>query len=361
MDHNRFWDLLAKKLSGETSEEELQELESFMKAYPELTYAAQHITDLWKLKQPENKAAAEKAFQKHITKIKEQPKSFPPSETMAAENESAPFFHARKNRKVVGLVVMAILVFTAGLFVWNASTESVISKRDKQTAEIYTRPGTRTKVVLPDSSVVWLNAGSKLTYSEPFGVTERTVTLTGEAFFDVVKNSKLFIIQTSGVQIKVLGTAFNVRNYPNEKKIETSLVRGSVEITLDKSPEKKYVLKPNEKLTLNTEENVEINNKKRERLPLAIVSTLHYLNSNTIAETSWIENKLVFADESFEDVAKKMERWYGVSIRFKNEKVKVERFTGVFEKETVWQALEALQLTAAFHFTMKDTSITITH
>ncbi|RYY47036.1 MAG: DUF4974 domain-containing protein, partial [Chitinophagaceae bacterium] len=80
----------------------------------------------------------------------------------------------------------------------------------------------------------------------------------------------------------------------------------------------------------------------------------------TIAETSWVENKLVFDDESFEEIAKKMERWYGVSIRFKNEKIKNEKITGVFEKETVWQALTALQETTQFHFTSKNNSILIT-
>ncbi|MDQ6610580.1 MAG: FecR family protein, partial [Bacteroidota bacterium] len=231
----------------------------------------------------------------------------------------------------------------------------------QQTAEVFTRPGSRTKLILPDGSEVWLNAGSRLTYQQPFGDATRSVNLIGEAFFDVVKSNKPFIIYTGGVQIKVLGTAFNVRSYPNEKKIETSLVRGRVEVTLDKSPEKKYILKPNEKLTLNTDDEIVGNNHKKLPPPLAVVSNLRYLDSTTIAETSWVENKLVFVDESFDDIAKRMERWYGVTIIFKNDKVKNERLTGVFEKETVWQALEALQLTTSFHFSLRDDTIIITN
>jgi ferric-dicitrate binding protein FerR (iron transport regulator) len=245
--------------------------------------------------------------------------------------------------------------------IWFLTTANVktTSKTAPQTAEVTTRPGTRTKLVLPDGSTIWLNAGSKLAYSQPFDVKDRRVTLTGEAFFDVAKTGELFIIHTEGVQIKVLGTAFNVRSYPAEKKIETSLVRGRVEVSMDDNPEKKYVLTPNEKLTLNTAGTTSM--KKKQLVPLAIVSTLRYsTDSTTIAETSWVENKLVFIDESFEDIAKKLEQWYGVTIVFKNSTVKGEHFTGVFEKETIGQALEALQLTTPFRFIVRENSIIIT-
>jgi transmembrane sensor len=208
--------------------------------------------------------------------------------------------------------------------------------------------------------VVWLNAGSKLIYSKPFGQTERMVSLSGEGFFDVVKSTKPFVIRTSGVQIKVLGTAFNVRNYPSEKRVETSLIRGRVEITLDKSPETKYVLKPNEKLTLNTAEEEKSHVRKNTVAPLAVLSNLRYYDSATIAETSWVENKLVFVDESFEIIGQKMERWYGVKVLFNDEGLKEERMTGAFEKESVLQALEALQITVPFHFTVKQNTITLT-
>jgi ferric-dicitrate binding protein FerR (iron transport regulator) len=278
-------------------------------------------------------------------------------------NEEEGFAKLSSKRKwLFSALILFIAIALGTAIVIGSNTKEVPNRSTaKQTEEIYARPGTRTKLVLPDSSVVWLNAGSKLTYAKPFGIGNRVVTLSGEAFFDVAKNEKPFIIHTSGAQIKVLGTVFNVRNYPNEKKIETSLISGRVEITVDRSPEKKYVLKPNEKLTLNTDENIARNTKKNTTIPLAILSTLHYIDSSTIAETSWVENKLVFADESFADIAKKMERWYGITIHYKNEKIQLERFTGVFEKETVWQALEAMQIITPFKFSIKNNEITITH
>ncbi len=358
MYQERFWNLLAKHLSGEASPEEFAELQTLLKEHPELSYSAQHVTDLWKTKGDYDVLEAERAFKKHKqVSVWELPDELNASSLTKSGGINYKSLYTLRSILWIGMVITVIGV---GLFIWrNGKKEGV--GLNKQTAEVFTRPGSRTKLILPDGSEVWLNAGSRLTYQQPFGDTSRAVNLIGEAFFDVVKSNKPFIIYTGGVQIKVLGTAFNVRSYPNEKKIETSLVRGRVEVTLDKSPEKKYILKPNEKLTLNTDDEIVGNNHKKLPPPLAVVSNLRYLDSTTIAETSWVENKLVFVDESFDDIAKRMERWYGVTIIFKNDKVKNERLTGVFEKETVWQALEALQLTTSFHFSLRDDTIIITN
>lgn len=355
MHQNHFWNLLAKHLSGNASEEEAAELEALIKAHPELSFAAQHVTDLWKLKGGYNVTEAEQAFKKHIQVLAEQDAALTDlalmkEETKQKTNKLQPLFY----------ILLALALFAGSLFIWKKDAKTT-DTQFTQLAEVLTRPGSRTRLVLPDNSVVWLNAGSKLTYPQPFGGSDRTVTLTGEAFFDVVKSSKPFIIHTEGIQIRVLGTAFNVRSYPAEKKIETSLIHGRVEITLDKSPEKKYVLKPNEKLTLNTEENKSTLHAAKNPLPLAIVSNLRYLDSNTIAETSWVENKLIFLDESFEDVARKMERWYGVTILIKDKELMQMRVGGgPFVNETIDQALLALQIAFNFHFTNKGNQIIIT-
>ncbi|HYO22714.1 MAG TPA: FecR family protein [Flavisolibacter sp.] len=361
MHQERFWNLLAKKLAGEATEDEKNELFEIIKANPDLSYEAQHIADLWKLKTSEQNAASEKAFQNLLSRIEAQKANDTGfSENAPAEINGEPV-KKRKWQLPVFLLLFGLLL-VAGFLVWKNEGKKTPLVSNQHTQEIYTRPGTRTKLVLPDSSTVWLNAGSKLTYAQPFGVSNRVVTLTGEAFFDVVKNSKPFIIHTNGAQVKVLGTAFNVRSYPSEKKIETSLVRGQVEVSLDNSPESKYTLNPNQKLTLNTADQKTVKTGRKGTVkPIAVLSTLNYLDDNTIAETSWVENKLTFDDESFEEVARKMERWYGVTIHFKNEKVKAERLTGVFEKETVGQALRALQETAPFHFAINNNIITITH
>ena len=356
MYQHRFWNLLAKKLSGEATEEEISELTQLLKENPDLSFAAQNLADLWKIKPVENNTAAEDAFQKLFGAMDDKP----------AENQvtdSLAFDLQPPSKKKWWLSFAILLVAAVGVFFFlqNSRPDTLATTASTQVQEVLTRPGTRTKLVLPDSTVVWLNAGSKLTYNQPFGVADRSVTLTGEAYFDVAKKNIPFLIHTNGALIKVLGTAFNVRSYTAEAKIETSLVHGRVEVSLDKDPEDKFYLKPNQKLTLNMAPATGQKKRKKDQLPLAVYSELRYLDENIIAETSWVENKLVFDDESFEEVARKMEHWYGVTITFKNEKIKAERLTGIFEKEPVWQALKILQEIAAFQFTMKDDQITITN
>jgi len=355
---DRFWQLLAKKLSGEATEEEVRELEEIIKTNPDLSFAGQNVADIWNLQPKENKANTEKAFVNIMAKLELEDNSFEEKEPWETDVEKP----ARGvYKKWLAGVSLAIAVgLTVSYFMWFRSNDSFQANAKQQVQEIYTRPGTRTKVVLPDGSTVWLNAGSKLSYGQPFGDKERSVTLSGEAYFDVVKNKTPFIIHTNGASIKVLGTAFNVRSYPLEKKVETSLVHGRVEVTLDNNPENKYVLKPSQKLVLTTEEVKAKKKKDRQQNPIVVLSTIHYLDNNTIAETSWVDNKLVFEDETFEEIARKMERWYGVTIQFKAAKLKQERLTGVFEKETVAQALSALQETTPFHFAMKNNEIIIT-
>src|SRR2546423_14261851 len=103
--------------------------------------------------------------------------------------------------------------------------------------------GSRSKLVLPDGSTVWLNAGSKLTYNKDFGNNIREVSLVGEAFFDVMHIPDVpFVIETPTAVVKVLGTSFNVKAYPNETTTETSVIRGRVEISPRQRPGEKFVL-----------------------------------------------------------------------------------------------------------------------
>src|SRR6185295_18900551 len=152
----------------------------------------------------------------------------------------------------------------------------------------------------------------------------REVSLTGEAFFDVTKDSSHpFIIHTSVMDIKVLGTAFNVRSYPGDASTETSLIRGKVEITVKNRSNAKIYLNPNEKLTVLN--NVTVNKITASQGPVKNASektlSVDQLNyspvDSTPIETAWVDSKLRFQkNETFKEVALKMERWYAVTIIF---------------------------------------------
>jgi len=361
MSQNRFWHLLAKKLTGESSAEEMIELEALMRDHPEWVYAAAHIEDLWKIQPSEqNQYDAELAFELHLNKLKQQGIYLQDLDTPLSFRNFNNSENKTNRNRILLFGSLSLFVFVmVFVFVRPFNKQPLTEQAAKNYSEVSTRLGSKSKLILPDSSVVWLNAGSKLTYSENFGKTNRNTILSGEAFFDVKKSEIPFIIETGSIKVKVLGTAFNVKSYPNEKTTETSLIRGTVEVTLNKRPGEKFILKPNEKLVVSNE-SVDTATTKKKKEPIVVLSGLtHFETDQTIIETSWVDNKLVFQNETFSEIAKKMERWYNVSIEIKDEQLAQTRLTGTFENETVRQALSALQITTAFKFLMTENQIII--
>jgi transmembrane sensor len=366
------WDLIAKKLAGEAGETELQELEELLRRNPELHYPIQTVADLWDHTSPTDKHMAEEAFSRHLDRIDRLNIDYAPTLTIVTDFE--PQRGRRMRRKAFWL---APLTFTlAGaifLFATRPNHPAVVLAPAKpmspSSQEATTNSGSRTVITLPDNSRVWLNAGSHIEYGKYFtGGDYREVNLTGEAFFDVAPDATHpFIIHTLKVDVRVLGTSFNLKSYPSDKTTEATLLRGSIEVSIHNRPSDKIILKPNEKLVVcNDDSLLQLKTPRRKEVrpeSLVVISKPTYeQHSGAIIETSWVDNKLIFQDEEFGDLAKQMERWYGVSIRFEDQKLQELRFTGTFDKETIHQALDALKLTAQtvrFDYTIDGSSITI--
>ena len=366
MTQDRFWILLAKKFSTEATKSELIELEELMRLYPELISSAQHVQNIWDMPVKENMQASKEEFIEQLHKMYSAGidistwEKAGPSEGIKFQSNEQLF----KKRWFPWLAAACIVAVIAILFTKNIVTKQKITV-DSLANEVATQNGSKSKVVLPDGSTVWLNADSKLTYEKDFGKAGRRVTLEGEAFFDVKKLPGVpFIIKTKVIEVKVLGTAFNIKSYSNELTTETSLVRGQVEITVNKRPGDKYILKPNNKLIVanEAEEEIKTSGKKEgKKIPLVSLEHLtYYERDSTIIETSWKENRLVFQDESFADIANKLERWYNVQLVFSDKSLETEHLTGSFANETIFQALEALQITTDFHFKIEQNNILLT-
>jgi len=372
----RIWDLIAKKLSGEAGAAELKELEDLLREHPDMHYPIQHVADLWHHKSPPDTDAYD-AFDRHAQRMKSVGIDFA-ADNHAEEDElpgitgdaNAP---RRKRRLLAGAGILLVCIVAGTWFFRSVPhPETPAPRQLAYRSEVSTKYGSKTKLVLPDGTQVWLNSGSKLTYDKTYGATVREVLLTGEAYFDVVKNAaRPFVIHAPGFNIKVLGTAFNVRSFPGEKKSETSLIRGSIEVTFSDRPTEKIILKPNEKLVIANENTPDkqpvaatIYKKEKDNIPqepIVAVSHLTYEPSDsTIVETSWMVNKLIFRSEPFEDLAIRLERWYGVHIRFANEDLKKKKFTGAFENETIQQALKALQYSWPFRYSINKQEILLT-
>ncbi|MBC7874474.1 MAG: FecR family protein [Ferruginibacter sp.] len=349
MSQEKFWILLSKKLSGEASDEELKDLESLIAENPGWQYAIQNLGDLWKQKSPDDHMQAEDAYMLHLHRMTEMNipfgDSFPELEPPVSRTRIRKWYWA----------AAVLILFTTGILgfgkLFTKGKGEAIAQNEVN--EISTRKGSRSEIKLPDGSVVWLNAGSKLTYTKEYGQQIREVTLTGEGYFDVVKISdKPFIIHTSNIDIKVLGTVFNVKAYPEDKQTETSLIRGSIEVTMKNRPDNKIILAPHEKLVVENEFFLKKEAEKfhlRYTPPTVSVNKLKYnRDDSTVVETQWMDNKLVFNDLSFGEIVVMMERWYNVVIELQDEVLEQKRMTGNFEKESIDQALEALKLTMSF-------------
>lgn len=368
MSRDKIWHLFARKLSGEASFEELRELDLIEKEDPSLFYEFQAITKLWEEEPQNDLDYLEATYLLHVEKMKKLGIDPGNSDIMENKNRQKPFAISAGSRKRIlagfvfaGLIVLAVLVF----FRNNDNSIEPLAKLNTKLSEITTKNGSNTQLKLPDGSVVWLNAGSKLNYSKINETGLREVYLTGEGFFDIVKNPKRpFIIHTSSIDIKVLGTKFNVKAYPDDKTVETSLIRGSVEVTVKNRPEEKYLLKPNQKLILMNEAYAEKIAAGHQALPskapAIFIRQLSYIKGDTAAiETSWVRNKLIFEDEPFADLSKRMGRWYDVEFEFRNKNIEEERINVAFDGETLVQALDYLKLIVKFNYRIEDKKVVI--
>ncbi len=370
MNRDKIWHLLSRKLTGEASNEELHELKELCDQYPAFSRQMEAIQSIWNQEAEQDNDYLEATYHLHYQKMKAL--GIEPGHTDEVQEEqpaNSSFFRTHR-RKFLAFATLAVVISISLFFVFTKkeSTAATVTAEAAVPKEVVTKNGNSTKFTLPDGSTVWLNAGSKLDYTKIGTTGNREIYLTGEAFFDVVKNPKRpFIIHTSSIDVKVLGTKFNVKAYPEDKTVETSLVQGSVEVFVKNRPGEKYLLKPNQKLVLlNTAElaaNEASENevKPNVNLPIIAIKRLTYTETDTAVaiETSWTQNKLVFKDEAFSDVAHKMERWYDVEIIFRNKKLEEELLNGDFRKETLIQALDGLRFTTDFKYKIEGNTVII--
>lgn len=376
MTKDRIWTLASRKFSGEATDSELAELDDLIKLTANCDLYMQAIQEYWQTLPEADGEFLEATYHLHLNRLKEKGFDF---ETDKEINEIQSLYFDNKGesenfhywKKILVSTGVAAILVTLFVFLFNIkNATSVLPVEKIAQSEVSTKSGSRTKIQLPDGTAVWLNGGSKLVYdNHNFGNKIREVTLTGEGYFDVVKMKDIpFLIHANKIDIRVIGTAFNVKAYPGERNIETSLIRGSIEVTM-KGRADKIMMKANDKLIVSNEFISPVTNSVSAKKYGSIVVDSTFVlishltaraDENTIVETAWVDNKLVFDNETFEDVALKMERWYGVSIRFNDSRVKSIRLTGSFEKETIAEALTALQIsTPFFKYKISNQQITI--
>ena len=197
------------------------------------------------------------------------------------------------------------------------------------------------KIVLDDGTEIWLNSASELKYPAHFVGNERRVCLVGEAYFQVARNEAApFIVETRDMDVKVLGTSFNVSAYEDEENSHATLVEGRVEVD-DKINGEKVTLTPGDQALLQGKEMV-------------------VREVNTKLYSMWRLDRFTFASEDMEGVIRKLSRWYNVNFFFSNSSMKQKRFTGSLPKYSdISQVLKMIEMTTDIKFQVKGNTIII--
>lgn len=319
--------LIIAELDGDISIQEKEQLYKWMSKSENNTRYYTEIKDLWEasLSNTAEIAQTSREWERFTNRI-------------AAHPNKAELRFSRVN----WYRVAAVLVI--GLLVGN-----LIFQNFKSEVPVYLTSvapeGSISQTILPDGTMIYLNAGSEIKYDVNTNSKTREVFINGEAWFDVEHNEKRpFIVHTPYYDVKVLGTQFNIKTYEDEETTVTTLEEGAVQVlsSTKLKLQEDIVLKPGEQL---------IYNKRTRKLYLNEVDTRLY--------TSWKENKLIFLEMSFGDLVKLLERRYGVNILVADKSLLKERYTGTIKNETILEILNIIQHTHPIQYKIEKQRIII--
>ncbi len=211
--------------------------------------------------------------------------------------------------RIAAIIILTLISSLSFFYFYN----HLSVKDDLVCFETSVPVGSKSRILLPDSTVAWLNSGSTLKYHQSFGKESRTVELSGEGYFEVTKDkSKPFLVHTKSLDIKVLGTVFNVNSYLEDEEVDVTLIEGSVNVSIPDNKEAgSRIMFPNERLTYN---------KKTKK----VISTEIDAKKSKL----WTTGVSYFTNATLESIFKDLERKYGIKIRIESHKIKDELFTG---------------------------------
>ena len=238
--------------------------------------------------------------------------------------------------------VAAILILPMALMILVEDDFSNNPDNFISNVEYFAPPASRTRIFLPDSTEVWLNSNSKLEVMHGFGKVERSVKLTGEAYFSVTKNKNLpFNVYAQGVNIKVHGTEFNISAYEDQDSVETVLLNGSISLKYSEYPGDMGIkMVPNQRINYY---------KHADSVRSDFV--------DTDAFSSWKDGIIIFNDSPMEEVRRKLERWFNVSIIIEDESLLNYRITGILKERTLDQIMRFISMTSPVDYTQESDKI----
>ncbi|MDR3713226.1 MAG: DUF4974 domain-containing protein [Puia sp.] len=394
MENSRIIELIAKKAGRDANPEELEELSALLGTNPgyaffnEIVHSLKGNADHIELTTPREEVVNH-GWQDLSGKLNRDSYDGSPFGSFSAEDAfSAEGVMAGKPERGRGLfsagrrwmsVAAGLLLLISGAAFYFVRASGRLSRGGEAGSKILVTSagfGMTKLLVLSDGTKVKLNAGSRLTYPEFFPDLKREVSLEGEAYFEVAKDTKApFSVHAGKLTVDVLGTCFNLKAYEDDANFETTLISGKIQVLLDDYPEKNIVLSPHEKLTVT---NSLVSGKQAETavmgvkaavvakrgVPKQVYNAFRYQvqflprdSGNSFAETAWLTDRLEVSNESFEAVGRILERKYNVHVRFESELLRKEHISGVFGKEDIGKILSILKMTTRFNYRMSGDTV----
>ncbi len=235
-----------------------------------------------------------------------------------------------------------VMAFLTAYLTWQWVAHNQQQQYETAYNEIYVPKGEKSVITLYDGTKVWLNSGTHLRYPVVFSSSSRNVYLEGEAYFHVKKSAgKPFYVHAGELDVKVLGTCFNVYAYENESFISTTLEEGLVEISAEKQKESQQIMPGQQFLYEKSSGKSELK------------------NVDTDLFTSWRESLLRFENAKLSDILKKMERWYDVKMNIQNGIDLNDCYTITIKTESLKEMLDVLSITADIDYKIEADVVTI--
>jgi len=242
----------------------------------------------------------------------------------------------RMYSKAAAILLLPLLILTA--YVYFNSSSDLMASKEVSMCEIHTKPGTRTKIELPDGTMVWLNDKTTIKYPEYFKGNDRQVFVDGEAYFEVVSNSqKPFVVDNPIMKTIVSGTHFNIYAYSEDHFFEATLLEGKVHL---EGQAGKIDLTPGQRIQYD-----------------ATNGTVHQDIINPKNSVDWINGKLIIHNEKLESAVKKLSRWYDIEISISDSSIALYELTCTLENEKIGQCMSLISQALPVQYILKEEKV----